>query len=265
MFSKFWIQTARTTSIAVCTLSGIASTTYAQNGSLYQRGTPQSFQLVRAQMPEQIAGQNPQVLPPAAPPPGMTFQPPEQPIGNPLLSSWTYTPPVPARQLRVHDIVFIRVEETSQSIAQGNSTSRKNTSYNASIKDWIRFVGLDTIKPDPQSDGDPTVQSVQSEVYRGDSTMRTSESMTFNIAAKIADIRPNGTIVLEARRTIRNNDNTWQAALSGVCRAQDIGPDNVILSRNIYGLEIDKGEAGHVRDGYSRGWLTKLLARVKPF
>lgn len=182
-----------------------------------------------------------------------------------LQTSWSYVPPAPARSLKLHDIVSIRIEETSTSLATGNATSRKTTSYDASIKDWLRLVGLDTIKPAPQSDGDPRVQTSQTEVYRGDSTIRTSEAFTRNIAAEIVDIKPNGLIVLDATKVIEENDNSWRYSLTGTCRSQDIDPNNVVLSRNLIQSHIKKEDLGHVRDGYSRGWLTKLLARIKPF
>jgi flagellar L-ring protein precursor FlgH len=182
-----------------------------------------------------------------------------------LQSSYTYQPPVPTRVLRVNDIVSIRVEEIAQMIAQGNTTSRKTINFDAVLQDWIRMVGIDTIKPAPQSNGDPRVRFNENEVYRGDSTMRLAEQMTFNIAARIADIQPNGNVVLEARKTIEQSDNRFEASLSGICRAEDIGPNNVVLSRHIYDLKINRQDSGHVRDGYSRGWLSKWYARIKPF
>jgi flagellar L-ring protein FlgH len=211
---------------------------------------------------------------PSAPNP-MSTQPPRQPmlpvptvpqanlLG--LQTSWTYTPPASSRAFKLHDIVSVRIEEASTSLALGNATSRKTTSYDAVLRDWVRLVGLDTIKPAPQADGDPRVQSIQNEVYRGDSTIRTSQSMTTNIAAEIVDIRPNGQIVLSARKTITENDNTFEWSLTGICRGQDILPDNTILSRNLIEASINKQERGHVRDGYSRGWLTKFIAFIKPF
>ena len=182
-----------------------------------------------------------------------------------LQSSYTYIPPSPTRTLKLHDIVSIRVDEASTSLALGNATSRKSTSYDAVLRDWIRLVGIDTMKPAPQADGDPRVQAIQNEVYRGDSTLRTNESMTTNIAAEIVDIRPNGLIVLSGTKTIIQNDNTFQFSLTGTCRSQDILPDNTVLSRNLINATINKQDQGHVRDGYSRGWLTKFLARIKPF
>ena len=182
-----------------------------------------------------------------------------------LQSSYTYQPPVPSRVLRVNDIVSIRVEEIAQMIAQGNTTSRKTMNFDTVLQDWVRMVGVDTIKPAPQSNGDPRARFTENEVYRGDSTMRLAEQMTFNIAARVADIQPNGNVVLEARKKIEQTDNRFEASLSGICRAEDIGPNNVVLSRHIYDLKINRQDSGHVRDGYSRGWLTKWYARIKPF
>lgn len=194
---------------------------------------------------------------------GVPFAEPSSLMG--LQSSFTYIPPTASRTLKLHDIVSIRVDEASTSLALGNATSRKSTSYDAVLRDWIRLVGIDTMKPAPQTDGDPRVQAIQNEVYRGDSTLRTNESMTTNIAAEIVDIRPNGLIVLSGTKTIIQNDNTFYFSLTGTCRSQDILPDNTILSRNLINATINKQDQGHVRDGYSRGWLTKFLARIKPF
>jgi len=235
----------------------------AQNGSLFHRPIASVSQ-------SGGPGQASEVLP--SPPPTTAFNAmngPQPYMDNAshlgLQTSLTYLPPVPARTLKMHDIVQIRIDEVSTSLATGSATSRKTTSYDAVLKDWIRLVGLDTIKPAPQSDGDPRFQTIQNEVYRGDSNIRTQESFTRNIAAEIVDIKPNGHIVLDATKDITENDNSFRYSLTGTCRSQDIGPDNVVLSRNLIRSKIDKQDLGHVRDGYSRGWGTKLLARIKPF
>ncbi len=182
-----------------------------------------------------------------------------------LNTSWTYIPPTQIRQIRLHDIVSIRVDESANSLLLGNATSRKTTAYDAVVRDWIRMVGIDTLKPATQSDGDPRVQMNQNEVYRGDSTLRTSETLTFNIASQVVDILPNGLIVLEGTTTITLNDNSLEISLIGTCRSEDIGADNTVLSRNLVNKRIQKKEDGHVRDGYSRGWFTRVFAKVKPF
>ena len=231
-----------------------------QSGSLFTQA-PAPAQRLEGVLPAPTP--NP---PPWNPAPEVPGVPPNPAWGGGVTNaSWTFVPPSPTRILKIHDIISIRVDDLASATAKGNVQSRKTGLYDARLNDWIELVGWDTIKPAPQSDGDPRIQGTENEVYRAQSDLQTREQLTFNIAAEVADIQPNGNIVISARKTITLNDNVWEASLSGICRPQDIGPDNVVLSRDIFDLKIVKNERGHVRDGYSRGWLTRWLARIKPF
>ena len=181
-------------------------------------------------------------------------------FGSPLR-----TPPLPPRQIDMYDIVSIRIDELARMQAEGEVERRKNTSINAQILDWIKLNGFRGAKPDAQSDGDQRVQAQLDELLRAENEIETTERLTFNIASRVVDIRPNGNIVLEAHKVIRNNDEVWEASLSGICRQQDIGPDNVILSRNIVDLRIDKRELGHINDSVRRGWLMRIYDKIRPF
>ncbi len=195
------------------------------------------------------------------PTPGISGQSP-----GALLSavSWTYQPAPPTRVFRKKDIVTIRVDEITRMAAEGSAESRKRTLYNAAITDWIQLSKF-TLKPDPQADGDPTIGTQSNGTYRAESNVESRESMAFNIAATIVDVRPNGSMLLEARKTIRVNDNLWETSLTGLCRAQDISPDNVVLSKDLIDLDIKKEDRGHLRDGYKRGWFQRWFDRIQPF
>ena len=89
--------------------------------------------------------------------------------------------------------------------------------------------------------------------------------MTFRIAAAVVDIRPNGNLVIEARREIRINEEVWMQSLTGVVRRQSIGPDRTVRSDEVAELRIEKREKGFVNDAYTRGWLTRWYDKWKPF
>lgn len=180
-------------------------------------------------------------------------------------ASWTFSPPPPPQEIRLHDIVSIRVDELARMQSEGDVQQRKNTLYDAILKDWIMLDGLRWVKPAPQSDGDPRVNGQLNQLYRAQAELETRESLAFNIAAEVVDIRPNGNLVLEANKTVHVNDETWEYSLSGLCRKEDIGPGNLIQSRNILHLDIGKRERGHVRDGYRRGWFQRWFDRLHPF
>ena len=180
-------------------------------------------------------------------------------------ASWTYVAPTLPRKIKIHDRVTIRVDEIASMTQEGRVQQRKTAQYDAILKDWVRLIGLKAIKPAPQSDGDQRINGQLQEVYRAQGDIEARESLVLNIACTVADIRPNGDLVLEGHKQIRINENAWDVSLSGICRHQDVGPDNVVLSRNIADLRLDKREQGQSRDGYKRGWLTRLLDEFDPF
>ena len=141
--------------------------------------------------------------------------------------------------------------------ASGEMDRRKNALYDAVLKDWLFLDGLKAIRPSPQSDGDARVRGQLQQLYRAEGEMQTRESLTLNIACHIADIRPNGTLVLEGHKQVQVNEEVWEVSLSGICRREDIGPDGMVLSRHIDELMIKKRDRGHVNDSYRRGWFLK--------
>ncbi len=179
--------------------------------------------------------------------------------------SWMYRPLPPPKEIQIHDVLSVRVDLLARMAADGELRRRKDARYDARLKDWITLQGLRSVKPDPQTDGEPRMRGELRSDYRALGELETSESLAFNLACEVVDIRPNGNLVLEGRSKIVLNDECWTYVLSGLCRPEAIGPNNVVLSRDIINLDIRKDETGSVASGYQRGWFQKLFDIFQPF
>ncbi|MGI6418013.1 MAG: flagellar basal body L-ring protein FlgH [Thermoguttaceae bacterium] len=178
--------------------------------------------------------------------------------------SFTYIAPEPPKELKLHDLVTVMVDETAQVISEGEMDRRKKAEGKFALDKWIVFDGW-AVRPDPQSSGPPKIDGKMENKYRAEGELQTRESMRFRIACEIVDVRPNGTLVLEGRRFIQANKEQWEMSLTGIVRAEDVLPNNTVLSEDVASLRIYKREAGHVRDGYRRGWFLQILDRYQPF
>lgn len=179
-------------------------------------------------------------------------------------ASWTYMPPPPRRTFRLQEIVTIRVDELARVSAEGGAEARRNMFYDALLRDWVS-LSAGKLRPAQQANGDPRVNGQSNQQFRADASFDSRESLAFSIAARVVDIQPNGNLVLEANKTMWINDNQFETSLTGICRAQDIAPDNVVLSRDLLDLHIRKNEKGQLRDSYKRGWLTRWIGELNPF
>ena len=173
-------------------------------------------------------------------------------------------PEAEQRELQVNDLVTVLVDYRSSMISEGDAQARKTASLNAVLASWLAFDGKD-IFPAPQTRGDPRINGSVNSQYRAESEMELRDALTFSIAAAVVDIRPNGNLVIEARREIRINEEVWIQSLTGVISRKSIGPDRTVRSDQVHELRIEKRERGFVNDSYSRGWLGRWYDKWKPF
>jgi flagellar L-ring protein FlgH len=179
-------------------------------------------------------------------------------------SSWTYQKVLESRPIGLNDQVTVLVNNKSVFINDGQMDRKKNGYGSLKLSDWILLKGFSVI-PDPQSAGEPKIRGEVDNKLRSQANLETREQLEFKITCKVVDIRPNGILVLEGTNSVENNDEISNYSLSGEIRAEDIKPDNTVLSSSVAHLRIKKYEEGHVRDGYRRGWMLKWLDKYQPF
>jgi flagellar L-ring protein precursor FlgH len=173
-------------------------------------------------------------------------------------------PPPQPRMLKKHDLVQIIIRESTQASSKGNTDAKKETSLDAHLDNYLKLTKQFQVEGVIPSTPLGIVGAANSE-FKGDATSVREDSYVTRIGAEVVDVKPNGTLVIQARKHIKLDEEEQDYILSGVCRVDDIGPDNTVLSTQLHDMDLTETTKGVVRDTNNRGFLTKLLAKLNPF
>lgn len=175
--------------------------------------------------------------------------------------------PVPEpKVIRKHDLVTVIVREQSEATSEGNTDTKREAAIDAAITDFVKLklsnfeIEGGAIGPIP-----PRIAANINREFKGEGTVDRSDSFITRITAEVLDVKPNGTLVLQARKRIKTDEEEQSFILTGVCRAEDITADNSILSTQLFDLEVMKDTKGTVRNATRKGWGGKLLDAIIPF
>src|SRR5690606_25141565 len=90
---------------------------------------------------------------------------------------------------------------------------------------------------------------------------RTTRSTQFNtrITAEVIEVRPNGDLLVMGRKTVQINAETETLRISGIIRASDIGPENVVFSTQMAQSNIYLDGRGTVSNPQKPGLLSNMF------
>lgn len=151
---------------------------------------------------------------------------------------------------RTNDLVTVRVIESLSATGSADSAVGKRSSANASLPSptakWLAKLLPASAETDFQGSG---------------GTTRTTE-LSASLTARVAEVLPNGDLVLEGIREVEINGDRSVVVLTGVVRPADIEPGNVVLSPQVGQLRIRSLSQGLIRDSLEPGWLVRILNKV---
>jgi len=173
--------------------------------------------------------------------------------------------PLPKRVYKVGDLVTVIVRHKSRYKHDGETDVERGVDLKAELKDWIRFKAQRLI-PASMPEGDPKMDFKFSRSFKGEGTKNRTDEIITRVTAKIIDVMPNGTLVLQGGPDVIETDGEKQViTLTGTCRSEDIAPDNTILSTQLLECNFKRSSTGAVRDAMRRGWAYRLWDIIRPF
>lgn len=181
-----------------------------------------------------------------------------QPSRPPEHNQWLNGLMLDLRARQVNDIVTIRVEESIVGTGTADSNLSKKSNGSAGLPS---FLGIETQIP---GFIDPTnLASLSSSTnFKGAGSTTRAGALTATMTARVAEVLPNGDLVIEGVREIDINGDRQIVVLTGVARVADVTPANVIASSALGQLRIRYFGKGLMKDSLSPGWLVRVLNKL---
>lgn len=168
----------------------------------------------------------------------------------------------------VHDLITIIISETTESDSKANFKNTKESKYDGDISSFPSLSLADLLKAQIQGGALSNPAQVAAHMkkdYNADGEASRSDTFTSRVTAEIIDVKPNGTLVVQARKFIKTDEESLDLLITGTCRKQDVGADNTVLSTLLHDLRLTKKHSGELASGTNKGWLTKLFDFILPF
>lgn len=174
----------------------------------------------------------------------------------------------PPRTFAVHDLITIIIREDTRTDFSSSLETEKESIHEAEIAEFPRLTLsdlLDTqVVPNTFPDGTVQLDLSGTREFTGEGDYSNQQTMSARVQATILDIKPNGTMVLEARKSLRSDEEAFTLVAVGVCRVNDISADNTILSSQLADLFVEKQHEGYLKKAAEKGPLTKLFDWLLP-
>ena len=171
------------------------------------------------------------------------------------------------RVFAVHDLVTIVIREDMRTDFRSSLETEKKSDYTGEISDFPSLKDLldGQVRPTQFTNGFVRVGIGYESEFEGEGDYSNRQSMTARIQARVIDVKPNGTLVIEARKSVTSDHEHYTLVATGTCRVDDITVDNTILSSQLADLFIDKQHRGTLKRASEKGLFTNLLDAIFNF
>lgn len=170
------------------------------------------------------------------------------------------------REYQLHDKVTIIVSELSKQTATSKLDTKKDVKLKAGLNQFPSLSQLMELIVETD-EGSPItgVDLSANPKFKGDGKYERSDRFTDRITATVIDVKPNGVLVLEAKRMIAKDDEVQSLVLAGECRREDVTDSNTVLSSQLADMTLIVKNEGEVKDAASKGLLTRVFESVFNF
>lgn len=174
-------------------------------------------------------------------------------------------PPEP-RTFLPQDLVTIVVREASKVKRDQTVETKKEHTLD------VELIKLKALQQFLELRGDPTKDTISgspifdvSNDFKGEGDYERNDDVTARVTARVLEVKPNGTLLLEARTSVQTDREIQTITLSGYCRTEDVSAANSVQSSELYDLRLNVQHEGEVRKATEKGLIPRVFETLFNF
>jgi len=175
-----------------------------------------------------------------------------------------------SRARRVGDLLTINLTETTSASKESATDLNKSNATsitNPTILGSTPQFNTPGILPLASNQSNNLGANLASDnAFSGDSSSSQSNTLSGSVTVTVAEVLPNGYLVVRGEKVTSLNQGHEYVRLSGIVRPVDIRPDNTILSTQVADAQITYTGSGATADTNKIGWLARFfISSLFPF
>ena len=169
------------------------------------------------------------------------------------------------KAFRVGDVITISLNERTQASKNATSKIAKNSNTNIGL---TSLFGGGVSVDNPSSGLNPlqaenlglSAQYGAQRDTNGSGQAGQSNSLTGSITVTVAEVLPNGLLVVRGEKWMTLNTGDELVRIAGLVRSDDVARDNTVASTRIADARITYSGTGAFADASQPGWLDRFFA-----
>lgn len=163
------------------------------------------------------------------------------------------------RAHRVGDLVTIKIVETYQSSQQVSNKGARSTGLKAGIGKLLGFEKY-VEQHNPRFSASQMFDSSYQYNLNAQSQQSRKTDIQATITARVVKVLPNGNLVVQAKRVVKQDADLEYIVLTGIVRPEDIDADNTVLSTQLSDVTLEYSGRGPNKEIIrGPGWVAQLL------
>ncbi|MFI4854556.1 MAG: flagellar basal body L-ring protein FlgH [Phycisphaerales bacterium JB065] len=174
-------------------------------------------------------------------------------------ASLYYVVPPEPRQFRENDLITVIVSERAEVKNENSLETDKSYDFSGGVTSMPDLLKLLELRWEEYPGLPITADMNFNRSYSGDGEQEVKRETTARVTARIVEVKPNGTMLLESKTSIRTDGEEQVIVISGLARQEDVTIANTIQSNQMANLAVNIQHHGELKRSSEKGLIPRAF------